>query len=326
MKPYRGPVSNHFDGWRFYNPAEMGPEIRFVDLLRWLATRKPGPWREWTDTACGQAPRERVARGEVRVAFIGPSAVLIQMDAMNILCDPHWSERASPFSKFGPRRHRAPGLRFEDLPPIDLILLSHDHYDHLDAPTLRRIAAAWHPDFIVPLGVRSRLISNGVEGGSEATELDWWQMVAITAEIRVTAVPARHSSGRTLFDRNRTLWCGYVIEGPSGSVFFAGDTAYGPHFIEIKKRLGPVRLAFLPIGSFQPRWFMEAAHMSPSDAIRAHEDLSANKSIGIHLGTFQLADDGEEEPANDLQRALALATGPGLDFQILAAGESRDIT
>jgi len=207
-----------------------------------------------------------------------------------------------------------------------LVLQSHDHYDHLDAPTLRRIAAAWHPDFIVPLGVRSRLISNGVEGGSEATELDWWQLVATTAEIRITAVPARHSSGRTFFDRNRTLWCGYVIEGPSGTVFFAGDTAYGPHFVEIKKRFAPIGLACLPIGSFQPRWFMQGAHMSPSDAIRAHEDLEARKSIGIHFGTFRLADDAEDEPVSELHRLLDSAADPKPDFSILAAGEGRDIT
>jgi len=326
MKPYRGPVSNHFDGWHFYNPAEMGPGSRPVDALLWLAKRKPGFWPPWIDAEAGPPPPRRVFRGELRVTFVGHSSVLIQMDGINILCDPHWSERASPFLHFGPRRHRAPGVRFEDLPPIDLVLQSHDHYDHLDVPTLRRIAAAWHPDFIVPLGVRSRLISNGVEGGAEATELDWWQLVATTAEIRITAVPARHFSGRSLFDRNRTLWCGYIIEGPSGTVFFAGDTAYGPHFAEIGKRFSPIGLAFLPIGAFQPRWFMQAAHMSPSDALRAHRDLEATTSIGIHFGTFRLADDAEDEPVNELQRILDLAPDPKPDFYTLAAGEGRDIT
>jgi L-ascorbate metabolism protein UlaG (beta-lactamase superfamily) len=325
MTHYRGPISNHFDGWHFYNPAEMGPGSRPVDLLRWLANRKPGPWQPWTEAASGPAPLERVPRGKLRATFVGHSTVLIQIDGINILCDPHWSERASPFSRFGPRRHRAPGLRFEDLPPIDLVLQSHDHYDHLDVPTLRRIASARHPDFIVPLGVRSRLVSNGVEGGSEATELDWWQLVATTAEIKITAVPARHFSGRTPFDRNRTLWCGYVIEGPSGTVFFAGDTGYGPHFLEIKKRFAPIRLAFLPIGAFQPRWFMGSVHMSPSDAILAHEDLATRTSIGIHFGTFRLADDSEVEPVNELQRLLDSADGYRPDFYTLAAGEGKAI-
>ena len=326
MRPYRGPISNHFDGWHFYNPAEMGPETSPVDLVRWLANRKPGPWRPWTDTASGPPPPQRVSRGELRATFVGHSTILIQMDGLNILCDPHWSERASPLSGFGPRRHRAPGLRFEDLPPIDLVLQSHDHYDHLDAPTLRRIAAAWHPNFIVPLGVRSRLVSNSVAGGAEATELDWWQLVAMSPDVRITAVPARHWSGRIFFDRNRTLWCGYVIEGPSGAVFFAGDTAYGPHFLEIKKRFPHIRLAFLPIGSFEPRWFMQSAHMSPADAIRAHEDLGAKTSIGIHFGTFQLADDGEDEPVSELQRLLDSAAEPKPDFYTLAPGEGRTIT
>ncbi len=325
MTHYRGPVSDHFDGWHFYNPVEMGLGPRPVDLLRWLATRKRGPWREWTDGPPGPPPPESVLDGELCVTFVGHSTVLIQMDGLNILCDPHWSGRASPFSRFGPRRHRAPGLRFEDLPLIDLVLQSHDHYDHLDVPTLRRIATAWHPDFIVPLGVRSRLVSNEVDGGSEATELDWWQLVAMTSEIKITAVPARHCSGRTLFDGNRTLWCGYVIEGPSGTVFFAGDTAYGPHFLDIKKKFAPIRLAFLPIGSFQPRWFMQAAHMSPADAIRAHEDLGAKTSIGIHFGTFRLADDAEDEPVNELQRLLNSVGGSRPNFYTLSPGEGKGI-
>jgi L-ascorbate metabolism protein UlaG (beta-lactamase superfamily) len=326
MKRYRGPISNHFDGWQFYNPVEMGPGIRPVDLLLWLATRKPGPWRAWIDAAYGPPPPQSVPRGELRVTFVGHSTVLIQMDGMNILCDPHWSDRASPFARLGPRRHRIPGVRFEDLPPIHVVLLSHDHYDHMDVPTLRRIAAAWHPDFIVPLGVRSRLISDGVEGGAEATELDWWQLVAVTSEIRITGVPARHSSGRGPFDLNRTLWCGYVIEGPSGTVFFAGDTAYGPHFVDIKRRFAPIGLAFLPIGSFQPRWFMQAAHMSPSEAIRAHEDLGAEKSIGIHFGTFHLADDAEEEAVHELQTLVDSAAEPKPDFCTIPAGEGTQIT
>lgn len=325
MKPYRGPVSNHFDGWHFYNPVEMGPSARSIDVLLWVANRKPGPWRRWVETEYGPPPPRRVFRGELRVTFVGHSTVLIQMDGLNILCDPHWSDRASPVSRIGPRRHRAPGIRFEDLPPIDVVLQSHDHYDHLDAPTLRRIASAWHPDFIVPLGVRSRLTHNGVEGGAEATELDWWQLVAATPEIRITAVPARHFSGRTLFDRNRTLWCGYVIEGPSGSVYFAGDTAYGPHFAEIKRRFSPIGLALLPIGAFQPQWFMQFAHISPSEAVRAHVDLAAKTSIGIHFGTFRLADDAEDEPVNELRRAVDAAPEPKPDFYTLAEGEGWDI-
>jgi L-ascorbate metabolism protein UlaG (beta-lactamase superfamily) len=296
-----------------------------MEFFFWLAWRKPGPWRRWTEAPFGAPPPRRVFRGELRVTFVGHSSILIQMDALNILCDPHWSERASPFAKFGPRRHRAPGVRFEDLPPIDLVLLSHDHYDHLDAPTLRRIAAEWHPDFIVPLGVRSVLAANDVEGAATATELDWWQMVATTPEIRITAVPARHSSGRTFFDRNKTLWCGYVIEGPAGTVFLAGDTAYGPHFLEIKKRFSPIGLAFLPIGSFLPRSLMQASHMSPSEAVRAHIDLGTKSSIGIHFGTFRLADDAEDEPVKELQRILAEAENPKPDFYTLAPGEGRDI-
>ena len=233
--------------------------------------------------------------------------------------------RASPLWFAGPKRHRPPGIRFDQLPAIDLVLQSHDHYDHFDVPTLRRIAEAWHPDFIAPAGVRSRFVAGKIAGGSEATELDSWQMVAVTREIRITAVPARHFSGRGLLDRDETLWCGFVIEAPSGVVYFAGDTAYGPHFIEIKKRFPAIRLACLPIGAFQPEWFMSPFHMSPADAVRAHRDLSAAASIGIHFGTFRLADDSEDEPVNELRCALDSAGEPKPNFCTLSAGEATEI-
>jgi L-ascorbate metabolism protein UlaG (beta-lactamase superfamily) len=325
MRRYRGPISDHFDGMHFYNPVELGLGPRPIDALRWLATRKPGPWRDWIDDPPCPPPPERVSEGRLLATFVGHSTVLIQLDGINILCDPHWSERASPLASVGPRRHRAPGIRFEDLPPIDVVLQSHDHYDHFDTPTLRRIAAAWHPQFIAPAGVRSRFVDGKIAGGSEATELDWWQMVAVTGEIRITAVPARHFSGRGLLDRNETLWCGFVIEAPSGVVYFAGDTGYGPHFLEIKKKLPAIRLAFLPIGAFQPRWFMSPVHMSPSDAVQAHQDLCAAASIGIHFGTFRLADDAEDEPLNELQSVLDSAGERKPNFCTLGAGQGIEI-
>jgi L-ascorbate metabolism protein UlaG (beta-lactamase superfamily) len=249
--------------------------------------------------------------------------VLLQMDGFNILCDPHWSERASPVQGIGPRRHCAPGLNFEDLPPIDIVLVSHDHYDHFDIPTLRHISAKWNPHLIVPLGVRNRLRENNVTGASEATELDWWQMVAISSELVITAVPARHFSGRTLSDRNRTLWSGYVLQGSFGGVYFAGDTAYGQHFAEIKRRLPPIRVAFLPIGAYKPQWFMSPFHMCPEEAVRAHGDLGAESSIGIHFGTFALADDGQTEPLDELQRVLESSGEARPQFCTLTPGQSK---
>jgi L-ascorbate metabolism protein UlaG (beta-lactamase superfamily) len=323
MQLYRGPVSEHFDGNHFYNPRG-GALHGGGSVLKWLATRKPGAWRKWNDAGPGPAPPERVDEGRMRATFVGHSTVLIQMDGVNILCDPIWSNRASPFSWIGPRRHRAPGIRFEHLPTIDLVLQSHDHYDHFDVPTLRRIGAQWRPDFAVPLGVRRRLTAKNIAQDSQIRELDWWESAEMFGKIRVTAVPARHFSGRGLRDRNKTLWCGYVIEGSFGAVYFAGDTGYGPHFREIREKFPEIRLALLPIGAFRPQWFMGPVHVSPVDAVRAHEEVGAATSIAIHFGTFRLADDGEDEPVNELQRVLG-AGKVAHRFWVLDAGEGRDI-
>jgi L-ascorbate metabolism protein UlaG (beta-lactamase superfamily) len=326
MKRYRGSITDHFDGRCFYNPYDSEDPIkrpRRWEVLRWFANRDKGRWAEWTDSTPAPPPARQVPAQELQITFVGHSTVLIQLDGFNILCDPHWSNRASPFAAIGPRRHCAPGLRFEDLPPIDVVLQSHDHYDHFDVPTLRRLGSAWKPHFIVPLGVRDRLRSNRIAGAAEATELDWWQLVAVSPDLHITAVPARHFSGRTLWDRNMTLWCGYVIEGSFGAVYFAGDTAYGPHFAEIKRRVPSIRVALLPIGAFKPQWFMRAVHMSPEEALQAHRDLAVETSIGIHFGTFALADDGQMEPLEELKRALNSAREPKPQFCTLGLGEAK---
>ena len=235
MAFYHGPVSDHFDGEHFYNSPNGMPHGS-GSVVKWLANREPGPWPKWIDAAPGPPPPERVSDGGLRATFVGHSTVLIQMDGVNILCDPIWSNRASPVSFAGPRRHRAPGIRFEQLPPIDLVLQSHDHYDHFDVQTLRRIASQWQPGFGVPLGVARRLISKRIAQPEQIRELDWWQSAEAFDKLRITAVPARHFSGRSLRDRNKTLWCGYVIKGYSGTVYFAGDSGYGAHFRAIGAR------------------------------------------------------------------------------------------
>jgi L-ascorbate metabolism protein UlaG (beta-lactamase superfamily) len=323
MKFYSGPPSDHFDGEHFYNPPVGQPRVG-AGLFQWLANRQPGPWRKWVDAAPGPIPPERVDHGAIRVTFIGHSTVLLQFEGINVLLDPIWSKRASPLSFIGPKRHRPPGIRFEHLPKIHLVLQSHDHYDHFDVPTLRRIAAQWKPNFAVPLGVAPRLVSKRIATTSQIAELDWWQPAQFSDSIRITAVPARHFSGRGLRDRNRTLWAGYIIESPAGTIFFAGDTAYGPHFAEIAARFPKIRLALIPIGAYRPQWFMGPVHISPSDAVRAHKEVGAATSIGIHFGTFRLADDGEDEPVAELQRALDQEK-ERLRFWTLDPGEARDI-
>ncbi len=254
--------------------------------------------------------------------FVGHATTLIQIDGVNILTDPVWSKRVSPFSFIGPQRVRPPGVRFEHLPPIDAILVSHDHYDHLDIPTLKRLSQTNQPRVFVGLGLEPLLKSKKIAGG---TEMDWWQSVELSNGVRVTSVPARHWSGRGVRNRNRTLWGGYVIEGKSGTIYFAGDTGYGVHLERIAERFPSIRLALLPIGAHLPRWFMKAQHMSPEDAVRAHQLLRPVTSIGIHFGTFPLADEGERQPIDELAAVLNEINDSKLNFSVLAFGEGRDV-
>ena len=219
-----------------------------------------------------------------------------QFDGLNVLTDPVWSERASPLQWLGPRRVRAPGLAFEALPRIDLVLVSHDHYDHLDLHTLQRLQAVHSPCFVTTLGNRAFLEDHGL---AEVHELDWWQQVDVAGAL-VTLTPAQHWSGRGFRGRNRTLWGGFVIERRGLRVFFAGDTGYAAHFRDIRARFGPVDLALLPIGAYEPRWFMRDQHMDPVEAVQAHFDLQARRSIGTHFGCFQLTDEGIDEPVREL--------------------------
>lgn len=258
----------------------------------------------------------------MRVTFVNHATVLLQMDGVNILTDPIWSERCSPVSFAGPKRVVPPGLRFEQLPTIDVVLLSHNHYDHLDVSTLRRLADEHRPRILVPLGNRRVLDRAGVRG---AEELDWWQSVEVRDGVRVAAVPAQHFSGRGMFDRDRALWAGFVVSGPAGSAYFAGDTGFGAHFEEIRDRFGPPRLALLPIGAYRPEWFMSRVHTSPDEALRAHRILGAGTSVGIHFGTFRLADDGQDEAPARVEALLCEGAAPRPRFWVLGFGESRDV-
>ena len=316
---YHGLVSDHFDGRHFHNPAAPEPHGA-GGLLRWMTHREPGPWRDWVDDPPGLPPAARVEGGAIRVTVVGHATALIQMDGINVLTDPIWSDRASPVAFAGPKRVRVPGIRFEELPHIDLVLVSHNHYDHLDLRTLRRLEEEHHPRFVVPLGNAEVLERGGIPG---ATELDWWQSVEVAPGVKLTVVPSQHFSTRGPFDAGNTLWSSFVIEGPSGRAFFAGDTGYGPHFKEIGRRMGAMRVALLPIGAFRPRWFMSPVHMGPDEAVRAAQDLGAATSVAIHFGTFRLADDGEMEPVVELRKALEAT--PELRFWVLGFGEGREV-
>ena len=252
----------------------------------------------------------------LRTTFVNHSTVLLQQRTCHILTDPIWSERASPLSWIGPRRRRKPGVSWEDLPRIDAVLISHNHFDHLDLPTLRRLAARGDSTFVVAAR-GARLLRSEKIGPSY--ELDWGESVSLTG-FTVHCVPALHFSSRGISDRNRTLWCGYVIECQERFVYFAGDTAFGNHFDQIREEFGPPHLALLPIGAYEPRWFMSPVHMAPEEAIRAHEILAARTSIAIHHGTFQLADEGIDTPKKQL-----IAYAANKTFLVLNNGQFADV-
>ena len=304
----------HFDGKRFYNPN--APQARgFRDLIRWKFTTRPEPSRRFVSDVEQSTPPRRIDGPELRTTLVNHSTVLIQQKGLNILTDPIWSERTSPFSWIGPRRHRIPGVSWEDLPPINTVLLSHNHYDHLDLPTVRRLAARDNSTYIVPIGVAKFLRSHNI---GPVHELDWGESLARPG-FTIHCVPALHFSGRGLFDRNATLWCGYVIESQSRVIYFAGDTAFGTHFAQIRKKFGAPDLALLPIGAYEPRWFMSPVHMGPDGAVKAHAILGAKTSIATHHGTFQLADEGIDTPKHELA-----ACAPD-SFRILDNGRFADI-
>jgi L-ascorbate metabolism protein UlaG (beta-lactamase superfamily) len=305
----------HFDGKRFYNPdAPQAPGL--VDALRWKLTSRPEPSPSFIADVEPSIPPRRVEVSELRVTLVNHSTVLLQQPGSNILTDPIWSERASPFSWAGPRRRRKPGVNWEDLPPIEAVLISHNHYDHLDLEALRRLAARGESTFIVPARGARLLRSERI---GPVHELDWGESLSLTG-FTIHCVPALHFSSRGITDRNVTLWCGYVIECQEQLVYFAGDTGFGPHFAQIREKFGAPRLALLPIGAYEPRWFMSPIHMAPDEAVKAHEILAAKTSIAIHHGTFQLGDEGIDTP-----QKLLSENAPGDSFLILKNGQFANI-
>ena len=321
-------VSDHFDGTRFFNRENETGAYTFIERMKWLWSTKLVEWPEWIDDKKQPPPKKDVALRELRVTHINHATMLIQVDTVNILTDPIWSERASVVSWFGPKRVRAPGVDINDLPCIDVVLISHDHYDHLDIETLKKLTRMFHPKIIVGLGVKALLTSEGIEG---VEELDWWQRYDVLPNgIQVVFVPARHGSGRGLFDTNKTLWGGFVVESSVGNIYFAGDTGYGDFLSEIKQRYPSFRLALLPVGHYEPRWMMEPVHMNPDDSVKLHRYLNVQQSVGMHFGTFHGTGAHNNETVDqheaDLRIALKKYDLPETAFWILGFGEGRDVT
>ncbi len=321
---YAGPTSEHFNGERFYTPnapkqlGGFGTLDGLANLLKWQSSRQRGPWKPYHDEPFGPPPPRDAAPGAMRVTFINHATTLIQLDGVNVLTDPIYSKRCSPFEIAGPERVRPPGIRFEDLPRIDAVVISHNHYDHLDLATLKRIQDTWpRVQIYAGLGNKAFLAQRGIE----SVELDWWDSRSL-ANITITSVPNQHFANRGVFDADGSLWSAWVLSGSAGKAYFGGDTGFGPHFAEIARRLGPMRLAVLPIGAYRPEWFMSPIHMSPVQAVQAAIDLDATLAVPMHYGTFALADDGEDEPVEALKTALLTRPAP---FAVLGFGEGREV-
>ncbi|RMF65566.1 MAG: MBL fold metallo-hydrolase [Calditrichaeota bacterium] len=308
---------------RFKNPHTR--EIRgWLDFLKWQLGLGPseGPVRDGFLSPPQQVQPDfaRIRNPDaarVQVTWVGHSTFLLQAAGVNILTDPIFSRRCSPVSFAGPQRLTAPGLEFAALPRIHAVLISHNHYDHLDARTVSRLGAA--PVYFVPLGLARWFAKRGIR---DVVELDWWE-TSTFADLQITCVPSQHFSGRSLFDRNRTLWSGWVVESTAGRIFFAGDTGYSPQFKEIGEKLGPFRLALIPIGAYRPRWFMRPAHVDPREAVQIHRDVRAEFSVASHWGTFPLTDEPVGEPPVLLAEALREAGIAADRFQALRPGETR---
>lgn len=315
---YTGDKSANFDGKYFHNENKAPNGV--LVILKWLIFRKPGVWSEPVENTIYPKPKERVMGNDFSITFVNHATVLIQVAGLNILSDPIWSKRCSPVGFYGPKRIREPGVAFDDLPPIDIIIISHNHYDHLDLPTLKKLVKRDKPHIVVGLGIKNYLDKNNI---TNISELQWWQNINLKNELNLWSVPAQHFSGRGLGDRNKTLWMGFVIESPHAKIYFAGDTGFGPHFSQIHERFGDIDVALLPIGAFLPVPIMHHMHMQPREAIEAAQILHARHSFGIHFGTFPLADDGQHEPLEELKKAQALMSAPH-SFEVLDFGERRD--
>lgn len=312
-KKYQGPLSNHYNGVIFYNkniPKKYGKHI-LQEV--WNENRKPHIY-----------DRRQIGHvtptNSVKVTFVNHATVLIQTKNVNLITDPVWSFRLSPFL-LGPARVRAPGIKFEDLPRIDIVLISHNHYDHLDMPTIIRLERKFHPIFIVPLGDKAYLQNNGIKN---IVELDWWNKCKYKNAV-ITFLPAQHWSARWFHDINWSLWGSYGIEIQNKKIFFGGDSGYSSYFKQIYLTWGKPDMAFLPIGDCEPRWLTYYDHLDANQAIKAHIDLHTKCTIPMHYGCFPLGSENIDQSKRKLEKLLQCNTKINKQFYILDQGESLEV-
>ena len=318
---YSGPVSDHFDGTTFFNPG--GEEPRgFTDLLRWQFGGGKIEWPRPAQAAdvVTTKPEPRVEGSRLVVTMVGHATLLIQTAGLNILTDPVWSERASPVTFAGPK-----GVAFDDLPKIDIIIVTHNHYDHLDIETLKRLVSRDNPAIVTPLGNDTIIL--GDIPNAAIRVMDWGDTFDFGRGMIVHCEPCHHWSARGMGDRRMALWAAFVLETPGGKIYHIGDTGYnnGTHYRQVKAKHGDIRLAIMPIGAYEPRWFMKAQHQNPQEAIDGFLLSSARYGIGHHFGTFQLTNEGIDDPPKALKVAMERAALTSAQFRGLRPGEQFDV-
>ena len=321
---YAGPVTDHFNGEHFFNPVGHSPKGLW-QVARLYTSETWSAWPpDWPSTFPVDKPPARVEGARARLVLVGHASWLIQAGGRNILIDPVWGERASPFSFAGPRRANPPGIAFDDLPPIDGVIVTHNHYDHLDIGTLRRLWQRDRPKIVTPLG--NDTIMRAEIPDLEAMAVDWGDDVDLGG-VGVHAVPTQHWSARGTRDRRHALWASFVLDTPAGKIYAIGDTGFGDGstFRHVAERHPGVRLALMPIGAYEPRWFMQGQHMNPADAVEALRLCGADMALGHHWGTFQLTTEPHDRPLADLGAALAQAGVPADRFRAMRPGQVVEI-
>ena len=319
---YSGPPSDHFDGLRFFNPDGVEPG-NFRDLLKWQFNGARARWPKAVSSPfAGSKPAERVTGQDLRVTMVGHATLLIQVSGLNILTDPVWADRVSPFSFAGPKRVVPPGIAFEELPPIDVVLVSHNHYDHLCVRTLKRLHQSHAPRIVTPLG--NDAIIRPAARDARIDTLDWGNAVDLAPDIKLIAEPAHHWSARGMGDRRMALWAAFVIETPVGRIYHVGDTGFhdGRNYQAAARKYGGFRLAILPFGAYEPRWFMKGQHQNPDEAVRGMLECKAAYVAGHHFGTFQLTDEPIDHPVTHLREALERHGVDRARFRALQPGEA----
>jgi L-ascorbate metabolism protein UlaG (beta-lactamase superfamily) len=317
---YSGPVSDHFDGELFFSPTRPTDKT-FRDMLAWSFRERRAPWPRSYPSPYSDRPPYRVEGGALRVSYIGHASFLIQTRGLNLLIDPVYETRASPVRWAGPARVNPPGVPFDDLPPIDVVLITHNHYDHLDLAALSKLQTRWRPRILTPFG--NDAIMRAHDSALTPEAHDWGAQVGLSNEVSTHFLPAYHWSARGLNDRRMALWCAFLIETPDGALYCIGDTGFGDGeiFRNVAKTFGSPRLALIPIGAYEPRWFMKDQHVNPAEAAEVFRLCGARQAIAHHWGTFHLSNEAIDTPPKALGEALRAAAIDPERFRVMRPGE-----